>query len=374
MEKTRGIRRLMQYGYELDAFDKYRDAVVRHNRMGLKVLSMLGFLTAVGVTVPLFTGRHPGAWIWGLLMLASSVFTYMTAKRETSGRGMILFAGYVLWSAFYAVAIYGNVISGREAYWVGINVALGCYLLDYSIRMYAFQTASFLALIFAIILSSGDISGQRALVSAVFLIVGMITVYALGRARLGLIMSREVTRIQAETDQLTGLLNRTAAEEEIGGLLRGGEETDVMMLLDLDHFKSVNDRMGHQMGDKVLVDVAAELKKMFRSTDVLSRLGGDEYIIFMHDVPEPEWVRQRAEQVVKIVRRWVTDGTTNVRVTASVGVVSTEGMEREYGVLYRAADIAMYFAKEQGGNGAVFYSRELLNQDRGAAERADELR
>ena len=374
MEKTRGIRRLMQYGYELDAFDKYRDAVVRHNRMGLKVLSMLGFLTAVGVTVPLFTGRHPGAWIWGLIMLASSVFTYMTAKRETSGRGMILFAGYVLWSAFYAVAIYGNVISGREAYWVGINVALGCYLLDYSIRMFAFQTASFLALIFAIILSSGEISGQRALVSAVFLIVGMITVYALGRARLGLIMSREVTRIQAETDQLTGLLNRTAAEEEIGGLLRGGEETDVMMLLDLDHFKSVNDRMGHQMGDKVLVDVAAELKKMFRSTDVLSRLGGDEYIIFMHDVPEPEWVRQRAEQVVKIVRRWVTDGTTNVRVTASVGVVSTEGMEREYGVLYRAADIAMYFAKEQGGNGAVFYSRELLNQDRGAAERADELR
>jgi len=374
MEKTRGIRRLMQYGYELDAFDKYRDAVVRHNRMGLKVLSMLGFLTAVGVTVPLFTGRHPGAWIWGLLMLASSVFTYMTAKRETSGRGMILFAGYVLWSAFYAVAIYGNVISGREAYWVGINVALGCYLLDYSIRMYAFQTASFLALIFAIILSSGEISTQRTLVSAVFLIVGMITVYALGRARLGLIMSREVTRIQAETDQLTGLLNRTAAEEEIGGLLRGGEETDVMMLLDLDHFKSVNDRMGHQMGDKVLVDVAAELKKMFRSTDVLSRLGGDEYIIFMHDVPEPEWVRQRAEQVVKIVRRWVTDGTTNVRVTASVGVVSTEGMEREYGVLYRAADIAMYFAKEQGGNGAVFYSRELLNQDRGAAERADELR
>ena len=374
MEKTRGIRRLMQYGYELDAFDKYRDAVVRHNRMALKVLSMLGFLTAVGVTVPLFTGRHSGAWIWGLFMLASSLFTYMTAKRETSGRGMILFAGYVLWSAFYAVAIYGNVISGREAYWVGINVALGCYLLDYSVRMFAFQTASFLALIFAIILSSGDISGQRALVSAVFLIVGMITVYALGRARLGLIMSREVTRIQAETDQLTGLLNRTAAEEEIGGLLRGGEETDVMMLLDLDHFKSVNDRMGHQMGDKVLVDVAAELKKMFRSTDVLSRLGGDEYIIFMHDVPEPEWVRQRAEQVVKIVRRWVTDGTTNVRVTASVGVVSTEGMEREYGVLYRAADIAMYFAKEQGGNGAVFYSRELLNQDRGAAERADELR
>lgn len=374
MEKTRGIRRLMQYGYELDAFDKYRDAVVRHNRSAVKALSVVGFLTAAGLMALFFTSRHSGAWIWSLQMLLASAFAFVTARRESAGRGMILFAGYALWFAFYAAAIYGNVISGREAYWVGINVALGCYLLDYSIRMFAFQTASFLALIFAIIVSSGEISGQRALVSAVFLLVSMVTVYVLGRTRLGLIVSREVTRVQAETDQLTGLLNRTAAEEEIGGLLRGGEESDVMMLLDLDHFKSVNDRMGHQMGDKVLVDVAAELKKMFRSTDVISRLGGDEYIIFMHDVPEPDWVRQRAKQVVNTVRRWVTDGTTNVRVTASVGVVSTDGMDREYGVLYRAADIAMYFAKEQGGDQAVFYSRELLNQDRAAAERANELR
>ena len=118
------------------------------------------------------------------------------------------------------------------------------------------------------------------------------------------------------------------------------------------------------MGDKVLKDVAADLGKMFRNTDVISRLGGDEFIIYMKAVPEEEWVRRRTEEVVRTVRRWVTDGTTNIQVSASVGVVSTNGMERVYEDMYRAADIAMYFSKAQGGNQAIFYSKDLVSQAR----------
>ena len=117
----------------------------------------------------------------------------------------------------------------------------------------------------------------------------------------------------------------------------------------------------------VLINVASDLQKMFRNTDVLSRLGGDEFIVYMRDVPEMEWARQRAENVVRVVRRWVGDGTTNIQVTASVGVVMTDNVERVYEELYRAADIAMYFAKAEGGNQAVFYSRDLLAQARGNA-------
>jgi diguanylate cyclase (GGDEF)-like protein len=121
------------------------------------------------------------------------------------------------------------------------------------------------------------------------------------------------------------------------------------------------------MGDKVLKDVAADLAKMFRNTDVISRLGGDEFIIYMKAVPEEDWVRKRTEEVVRTVRRWVTDGTTNIQVSASVGVVSTNGMERVYEEMYRAADIAMYFSKGQGGNQAIFYSKDLVSQARGTA-------
>jgi len=151
---------------------------------------------------------------------------------------------------------------------------------------------------------------------------------------------------------------RMAAQKEIEEHL----ETDdhgVLMLLDLDRFKSVNDRLGHQMGDKVLVDVAADLKKLFRNSDVLSRLGGDEFVVYLKSVPEKEWALQRASQVVKEIRRWVTDGLVNIQVTASVGVVMTDMVPRHYDDLYRAADTAMYIAKADGGNKALFYSPEL---------------
>ena len=184
---------------------------------------------------------------------------------------------------------------------------------------------------------------------------------------------REESRKQADTDLLTGLMNRTAAKEDIEEHLADTQETGVLMLMDLDRFKSVNDRLGHQMGDKVLIEVAADLKKMFRNSDVLSRLGGDEFIIYMKAVPERDWAVQRAEQVVREVRRWIGDGTTNIQVTASIGVVMTESVDRTYEDLYRAADIAMYFAKAQGGNQAIFYSKDLLTQARGkASTREDE--
>ena len=141
----------------------------------------------------------------------------------------------------------------------------------------------------------------------------------------------------------------------------------MLILLDLDRFKSVNDKLGHQTGDRVLIEVARDLGKMFRNSDVLSRLGGDEFIIYMKAVPEESWVRRRAEEVVRTVRRWVTDGTTNIQISASVGVVMTNRMERRYEDLYRAADIAMYFAKAQGGNQAVFYSKDLVHEARGRA-------
>ena len=194
-----------------------------------------------------------------------------------------------------------------------------------------------------------------------FLAIGLVTFYTMNRTRVSLIIGREESRKQADTDLLTGLMNRTAAKEDIEEHLADTQETGVLMLLDLDRFKSVNDRLGHQMGDKVLVDVAADLKKMFRNSDVLSRLGGDEFVVYLKSVPEKEWALQRASQVVREVRRWVGNSTTNIQVTASVGIVMTDMVARNYDDLYRTADIAMYNAKHEGGNKALFYSADMLD-------------
>jgi diguanylate cyclase (GGDEF)-like protein len=173
-----------------------------------------------------------------------------------------------------------------------------------------------------------------------------------------MILSREKTKKESETDLLTGLTARIAAQQEIEEHLRT-DEHGVMMLLDLDRFKHVNDRLGHQMGDKVLIDVAGDMKKLFRNSDVLSRLGGDEFVVYLRSVPEKNWAEQRAADIVRGIRRWVSNGTINIQITASVGIVMTDMVERSYDALYRAADIAMYTAKGQGGNQALLYTPEM---------------
>ena len=367
MKERNWLGRFKQYGYDTDVFDKYRDAVSNYNRSVLAVLGGIGMLTAVAALVIMIVRGAVSGLPWGVLLLLAGAAGIATIRMKDMDRRIIQAVGYLLCIAFYALAIYGDSALGMISFWIGVNMAMSCYLLYYFTHLLGLQVVSFLVQMIAYTQSSQLIDNKRMIACAVFLAAGIVTTYVLGRARIGLIMSREVTRKQADTDLLTGLMIRNAAQQDIENHLAAGSESAVMMLLDLDRFKSVNDKLGHQMGDKVLIDIAADLKKMFRNTDVLSRLGGDEFIIYMKGVPEKDWALQRAEQVVREVRRWIGDGTTNIQVTASVGVVMTDNVERTYEELYRASDIAMYFAKAQGGNRMVFYSRDLLNQARGNA-------
>ena len=144
------------------------------------------------------------------------------------------------------------------------------------------------------------------------------------------------------------------------------------MLLDLDGFKSVNDKLGHQMGDKVLIEVAADMRAMFRNSDVMSRLGGDEFVIYLKSAPGKEWVLERSEQMVEKISRTVGSGENTVRVAASVGIVMTDMVGRSYDDLYRAADLAMYTAKNAGGNKAMFYTEDMKHQRENAESSAQE--
>jgi len=365
MREIGSFRWFSQYGFETDVFDVYREAVRRSNRQSIQVMSVLGIvISLVTIAYGLTTRQNMDGLWFCLALLVTASLAAVTSLRKHTPRGLLLGSGYLLGAALYSLSIYGCIYMGTDAFWIGTQVAVGCYLLDYAWRMGALQLLSYIALIVMWIADRTEVNDTRFLFSVMFLAIGLVTFYTMNRTRVSLIIGREESRKQADTDLLTGLMNRTAAQEDISEHLTETQETGVLMLLDLDRFKSVNDRLGHQMGDKVLKDVAEDLGKMFRNTDVISRLGGDEFIIYMKAVPEEDWARRRAEEVVRTVRRWVTDGTTNIQVSASVGVVSTNGMERVYEDMYRAADIAMYFSKAQGGNQAIFYSKDLVNQAR----------
>jgi diguanylate cyclase (GGDEF)-like protein/PAS domain S-box-containing protein len=156
-------------------------------------------------------------------------------------------------------------------------------------------------------------------------------------------------------DFLTGLTNRRRFEQELAQEAKSAARYGghgAVMLIDLDHFKEVNDRFGHKSGDDLLKTVATALKERIRATDMLARLGGDEFGIILPQADENQ-AQVVAEEVVKTLRRHAAmQNETLITVTASVGVALFEGDDIE---TLACADLAMYEAKEAGRNGFALY-------------------
>jgi len=161
----------------------------------------------------------------------------------------------------------------------------------------------------------------------------------------------------ATTDYLTGLLNRRQAdllfEREIARCQRSGRPLAVV-LMDLDHFKSVNDTYGHEVGDVCLKHVADRLRDRLRASDIVARYGGEEFLLVL-----PETGREDAAALADTVRRRiaehvVTHGNLKIQVAASAGVaVIDPGLDIPSHELVSQADQAMYHAKDLGGNRTV---------------------
>ena len=131
------------------------------------------------------------------------------------------------------------------------------------------------------------------------------------------------------------------------------ESSNIFMafyVIDLDHFKEVNDFFGHQFGDKVLVEFAKGLKKIFRPNDCIGRFGGDEFVVIVDSLPNMEVVIRKAEQIKQIASNLAVEGKAHI-VTASIGIAIAPQNGRDYDSLFAAADKGVYHVKNNGKNG-----------------------
>ncbi|MBA0446028.1 GGDEF domain-containing protein [Stenotrophomonas maltophilia] len=153
----------------------------------------------------------------------------------------------------------------------------------------------------------------------------------------------------AGTDELTGLLNRRALEEQVQQRHADGSNRAVVILLDVDRFKSINDGHGHDAGDEVLVQVAQLLQRHLRRSDSIARYGGEEFLVLLAD-GDLATGRQLAESLRLALQQMdiVLAGGDVLRVTASFGVAQGATDALGWRTLLRAADAAMYQAKAQG--------------------------
>lgn len=171
--------------------------------------------------------------------------------------------------------------------------------------------------------------------------------------------AEEQVRYQALHDELTGLPNRTLLEQRlevaIGQARLGGHQLAVLFL-DLDHFKEVNDTLGHQAGDILLQAVTARLQATLRADDTLARLGGDEFVIVLHAIHAADGAARVASNVVDALIAPFTLDDTPVTIGVSVGIALYPGTGQDADSLIQASDEAMYRAKAAGRNTWRFHA------------------
>lgn len=158
----------------------------------------------------------------------------------------------------------------------------------------------------------------------------------------------------ATHDVLTQLPNRYLFADRFDQALRDWEERGVafaVLLIDLDHFKQINDRHGHEVGDQVLRAVANRMLQATRSSDTVARYGGDEFVMLIADLVNPQSVGQQAERVLDAVAQKVATSAGELAISCSIGVSLCPNHGQSLDTLLKAADQAMYGVKQLGRKG-----------------------
>ncbi len=169
-------------------------------------------------------------------------------------------------------------------------------------------------------------------------------------------------------DALTKLPNRILLEEHLNkniAIAQRNQSNMAVVFIDLDHFKDINDTLGHSLGDELLSHISKKLEQLVRKTDTLARWGGDEFVLLISDINDSKQAESIVRKVLKAIRQSVQLGEHQITMGATLGIALYPADGESKDVLFSAADRAMYYAKQQGRNQYVFYSdikQKLMDQ------------
>lgn len=165
-------------------------------------------------------------------------------------------------------------------------------------------------------------------------------------------------RQKAEKDQLTELYNKATTELLIKKELAESKDKDVrnaLMIIDMDNFKNINDKLGHLYGDMVLTMFSEKLKSIFHENHIVGRVGGDEFSVFIENFGDLNLVVKKAKEVCKRCKSTYTVGDISVTISTSVGIAISPDYGTDFDKLYKNADIALYNVKAQGKDNYMVY-------------------
>ena len=159
------------------------------------------------------------------------------------------------------------------------------------------------------------------------------------------VLTRKIN-IQKDIDELTEIKNKAALTREINEfLLDKTKDNGIFMVLDIDHFKSINDTYGHDVGDIVIKQVGKYLKNTFINDEIVGRFGGDEFIIFIKNNDNLDYACDTADSVVNGITNFVELPNKDEKLGVSIGISIYHGEEKNYSEIFKKADVALYKTK-----------------------------
>ena len=212
-----------------------------------------------------------------------------------------------------------------------------------------------------------SIRNTVAMLAISSLIGAMAAGYLQSRVR-DVVERRQLAMAQSHTDELTGIFNRRGLHMAYHSIAFSGQETGVALLtIDLDHFKLVNDRFGHNAGDDLLKLISGRINQLIRKGDIFARLGGDEFVVLLTNT-----THEQAESIAKRFCRVINESPmvfetsgqlhdAHEMVTASIGVAFTPMLTKRFEDLLKASDDLLYTAKRNGRGRVVVAEVALLN-------------
>ena len=169
---------------------------------------------------------------------------------------------------------------------------------------------------------------------------------------------------KSQRDALTGAYNKATVQNLIEAFLYAAKSDSIhaFLMIDFDNFKTINDTHGHLFGDTVLAEMTAGVKRLFHSDALIGRIGGDEFVVFLKNIPSSDFAQRKAEQILHLFDATFAFGKNNFQISCSIGIAMAPASGTNFTTLYRNADIALYSAKKQGKNRAVLFDNSQIDE------------
>ena len=299
--------------------------------------------------------------LYWLALAAFALFTVLSCTVLKSHPRLAAPLYYLLAVCSYALGIYlsGWMCPGEAgSIFFTFLIVLPILIVDRILLPLLLNTAAGIVfcLISATVKAAAPAVVEEDLINTLFtLLMSIFFTYFVLSTRLQNLQAVRLMKREAEMDQLTGLINKSTTELLCGMYLREPHTAGcALLVMDVDYFKSINDRLGHQRGDAVLHAIGGALRGVFRETDVVGRIGGDEFAVLLRDIPNVTLAEHKAQEVLAAVRQIFAEESASP-LSCSIGIAYSPDGRTDYARLFSRADTALYQSKRQGRGCATLY-------------------